>query len=268
MEALIGFPSVTSVTAINSYQSGTVIQGFIPSGRVHKYLPDMKQGSDYSLFNFYGSKSKPFGFHSYEDFEDNCDLKGDLHDVVGHMNLVNGQTFIEHPILDEVEIATHCVFLFIYNHMTSCSLLLLVGLLIDAYVSHYNDNSLKNLQSGMQAWSNNITKLIATLTGYTYLFMFLVVVSPNGKRMHMEQEGPSLGQKFCLEGFEHVNQLEALNLTLTIIENLELREWFCCSPLYFNWRQNIISDFSGNVYSNDEHMLNASQQQQLEDRSG
>ncbi|CAN6860945.1 unnamed protein product [Brassica oleracea] len=121
----------------------------------------------------------------------------------------------------------------------SCSLLLLVGLLIDAYVSHYNDNSLKNLQSGMQAWSNNITKLvstnqmlqkpnnileipnhlqsnkrsdlllcillgiikymwllnlplffvqIATLTGYTYLFMFLVVVSPNGKRMQTEQE--------------------------------------------------------------------------------
>ncbi|KAF2570693.1 hypothetical protein F2Q70_00004743 [Brassica cretica] len=161
-----------------------------------------------------------FGFHSYEDFEDNYDLKGDLHDVVGHMNLVNGQTFIEHPILDEVEIATRCwtcVNLYFWDQAAtdfckklksyentptvllvttvnmkrlgaSCSLLLLVGLLIDAYVSHYNDNSLKNLQSGMQAWSNNITKLIATLTGYTYLFMFLVVVSPNGKRMHTEQE--------------------------------------------------------------------------------
>ena len=47
-----------------------------------------------------------------------------------------------------------------------------------------------------------------------------------------------------------MNQLEALNLTLTIIENLELLEGFCGSPLYFNWRQNIISDSSGNVYSN------------------
>ncbi|KAF3571750.1 hypothetical protein F2Q69_00063705 [Brassica cretica] len=101
-------------------------------------LPEMKQGSVYQLNNFYGSKNKPmyrvadhiatvsftwnsemsvlhevpisfdedrFRFHSYEDFEANCDLKGDLYDVVGHMKLVNGQTLIERPILDEVEIA-------------------------------------------------------------------------------------------------------------------------------------------------------------------
>ncbi|KAF3563371.1 hypothetical protein DY000_02014148 [Brassica cretica] len=47
-----------------------------------------------------------FRFHSYEDFEANCDLKGDLYDVVGYMKLVNGQTLIERSILDEVEIAT------------------------------------------------------------------------------------------------------------------------------------------------------------------
>ncbi|XP_013607911.1 uncharacterized protein LOC106363028 [Brassica napus] len=47
-----------------------------------------------------------FRFHSYEDFEANCDLKGDLYDVVGYMKLVNGHTLIERPILDEVEIAT------------------------------------------------------------------------------------------------------------------------------------------------------------------
>ncbi|CAF1756824.1 unnamed protein product [Brassica oleracea var. botrytis] len=212
MEALIGFPSVTSVTAINSYQSGTVIQGFIPSGRVHKYLPDMKQGSDYSLFNFYGSKSKP----TVPSFLMKTS-SGSIHMRILKITVTSKVTFTR----------------------ASCSLLLLVGLLIDAYVSHYNDNSLKNLQSGMQAWSNNITKLvstnrmlqkpnnilelpnhlqsnkhsdlllcillgiikymwllnlplffvqIATLTGYTYLFMFLVVVSPNGKRMHTEQE--------------------------------------------------------------------------------
>nr|VDC72746.1 unnamed protein product [Brassica rapa] len=38
---------------------GTVIQGFIPPGRIKKYLPDMKQGSVYQLNNFYGSKNKP-----------------------------------------------------------------------------------------------------------------------------------------------------------------------------------------------------------------
>ncbi|KAF3552930.1 hypothetical protein F2Q69_00015891 [Brassica cretica] len=105
---------------------------FIPPGRIKKYWPEMKQGSVYQLDDFYGSKNKPvyrvadhsatvsftwnsemsvlhevpisfdedrFRFHSYEDFEANCDLKGDLY--VG-----NGQTFIGLPILDEVEIET------------------------------------------------------------------------------------------------------------------------------------------------------------------
>ncbi|CAN6811947.1 unnamed protein product [Brassica oleracea] len=82
-------------------EQGTVIQGFIPPGRIKNYLPDMKQGSVYRLNNFYGSKNKPvyrvadhiatvsftwnselsvlreiptsfdedrFRFHSYEDF--------------------------------------------------------------------------------------------------------------------------------------------------------------------------------------------------------
>ncbi|KAG5374713.1 hypothetical protein IGI04_039309 [Brassica rapa subsp. trilocularis] len=131
------------------HRRGTVIQGFIPPGRIKKYLPDMKQGSVYQLDNFYGSKNKPvyrvsdhiatvsftwnsemwvlhevpisfdedrFRFHSYEDFEANCDLKGDLYvskfipvvllAISRHMKLVNGQTLIGHPILDEVEIAT------------------------------------------------------------------------------------------------------------------------------------------------------------------
>ncbi|CDY41395.1 BnaCnng10310D [Brassica napus] len=93
-------------------EQGTVIQGFIPPGRIKKYLPDMKRGSVYKLINFYGSKNKPvyrvadhvatvsfawnsemsvlheipisfdedrFRFHSHADFEANCDLKGDLY---------------------------------------------------------------------------------------------------------------------------------------------------------------------------------------------
>ncbi|KAF3520044.1 hypothetical protein DY000_02062994 [Brassica cretica] len=46
-----------------------------------------------------------FRFHSFEEFQANCDLKGDLYDVVGHMKLVNGQSIVEAPVLDEVEIA-------------------------------------------------------------------------------------------------------------------------------------------------------------------
>ncbi|KAF8118635.1 hypothetical protein N665_0003s0010 [Sinapis alba] len=95
-------------------EQGTVIQGFIPPRRIKKYLPEMRQGSLYSLFNFYGSKSKVvyrvasesvtvlfshnselsalddshvafvedrFRFHTYEDFESNCDLRGDLYSM-------------------------------------------------------------------------------------------------------------------------------------------------------------------------------------------
>ncbi|KAH0862561.1 hypothetical protein HID58_079772 [Brassica napus] len=138
----------------DSFQIGTVIQGFIPPGRIKKYLLDMKRGSVYKLINFYGSKNKPvyrvadhvatvsfawnsemsvlheipisfdedrFRFHSHEDFEANCDLKGDLYGkhisfrnhlsvtllyVIGHMKLVDGQTLIERPSLDDVKIAT------------------------------------------------------------------------------------------------------------------------------------------------------------------
>ncbi|KAH0870176.1 hypothetical protein HID58_077198 [Brassica napus] len=138
----------------DSFQIGTVIQGFIPPGRIKKYLPDMKRGSVYKLINFYGSKNKPvyrvadhvatvsfawnsemsvlheipisfdedrFRFHSHADFEANCDLKGDLYGkhisfrnhlsvsllyVIGHMKLVDGQTLIERPSLDDVKIST------------------------------------------------------------------------------------------------------------------------------------------------------------------
>ncbi|XP_048601641.1 uncharacterized protein LOC106453461 [Brassica napus] len=131
-------------------EQGTVVQGFIPPGRIKKFLPDMKRGSVYKLINFYGSKNKPvyrvsdhvatvsftwnseliplhdipihfaedrFRFHSHEDFEANCDLRGDLYDVLGHMKLVNGQTLTERPTLDELEIAaTRHVLVHVQSH--------------------------------------------------------------------------------------------------------------------------------------------------------
>ncbi|KAF8097496.1 hypothetical protein N665_0286s0007 [Sinapis alba] len=119
-------------------EEGTVIQGFVPPGRIKKYLPDLRQGCLYRLFNFYGSKSKAvfrvafgsvtvsfshnselkvlesspvpfiedrFRFHPYEEFESNCDLRGDLYDVVGHLKVVNGQALSIRPFVDEAEVA-------------------------------------------------------------------------------------------------------------------------------------------------------------------
>ncbi|KAG5393509.1 hypothetical protein IGI04_023472 [Brassica rapa subsp. trilocularis] len=119
-------------------KQGTVIQGFISPGRIEQYLGKLKRRTVYKLDNFYGSSNKSvyrvsdhavtvslswnsklsvledittpfdedrFRFHSYEVFEANCDLKGDLYDVVGHMKLVNVHTLTERPVLDKVQIA-------------------------------------------------------------------------------------------------------------------------------------------------------------------
>ncbi|CDY50451.1 BnaC04g24970D [Brassica napus] len=117
-------------------EEGTVIQGFVPAGRVGTY--ELEPGSVYKLRNFFGSRNKAryrvtdhsatvtfawntelkildnplvsihedrFRFHSYEEFYANCDRKVDLYDYVGHMKLVNGQTITEHTVLDEVDIS-------------------------------------------------------------------------------------------------------------------------------------------------------------------
>uniref|UniRef100_A0A0D2ZPN5 DUF223 domain-containing protein n=1 Tax=Brassica oleracea var. oleracea TaxID=109376 RepID=A0A0D2ZPN5_BRAOL len=117
-------------------EEGTVIQGFVLAGRVGTY--ELEPGSVYKLRNFFGSRNKVqyrvtdhsatitfawkselsvidnpsvpipedrFRFHSYEEFQANCDRKVDLYDYVGHMKLVNGQTITEHTVLDEVDIA-------------------------------------------------------------------------------------------------------------------------------------------------------------------
>lgn len=37
---------------------GTVIKGFISSGRINKFRPQLREEALYSLVNFYGSRSK------------------------------------------------------------------------------------------------------------------------------------------------------------------------------------------------------------------
>nr|VDD33718.1 unnamed protein product [Brassica oleracea] len=119
-------------------EQGNVIQGFIPASRVQTYLREMTSGSVYRLNKFFGSRSKVqfrvadhnvtvtfswntvltplqnspvpfpedrFRFHDHEEFEANCDLRGDLYDYVGHMRLINGRAMTEHLIIDEVDIA-------------------------------------------------------------------------------------------------------------------------------------------------------------------
>ncbi|CAN6992445.1 unnamed protein product [Brassica oleracea var. botrytis] len=131
-------------------QEETIIQGFIPAGRMDTYLPHMRVGGIYRLHNFFGSNNKTlyrvsepsvtitfsstsvlseledcsvcfpedrFRFYGYEEFNAACDLKGDLYDYVGHIKLVNGQVLNDSLVVDEAEIAsTRRVLLHVQTH--------------------------------------------------------------------------------------------------------------------------------------------------------
>uniref|UniRef100_M4DEN7 Replication factor A C-terminal domain-containing protein n=1 Tax=Brassica campestris TaxID=3711 RepID=M4DEN7_BRACM len=107
-------------------------EGFIGQNRRNQYEKELQRGRIYTLTSFYASNSKVmyhvadqrlvicishasalskveediegilierFRVHSFSDFEANCDLRGDLHDVVGHLKLVDGQALHQRPVL-------------------------------------------------------------------------------------------------------------------------------------------------------------------------
>ncbi|CAN6975697.1 unnamed protein product [Brassica oleracea var. botrytis] len=111
---------------------GTLAQGFIGQNRRNQYEKELHRGSIYTLTNYYASNSKVmyhvadqrlvicishasamskdeedidgilrerFRVQSFSKFEANCDLRGDLHDVVGHLKLVDGQALHQRPVL-------------------------------------------------------------------------------------------------------------------------------------------------------------------------
>ncbi|CAF1954530.1 unnamed protein product, partial [Brassica napus] len=115
---------------------GTVIQGFISPGCIEKYLSRMKRGTVNKLDNFYGSGNKSvyrvsehavtvslswnselsvledittpfyedrFRFHSYEVFEANCDLKGDLYGTLALTSMSSSRVFIDFDVQPTIE---------------------------------------------------------------------------------------------------------------------------------------------------------------------
>ncbi|KAF8113052.1 hypothetical protein N665_0057s0004, partial [Sinapis alba] len=113
---------------------------FISPTRVQTYRRHFIAGATYMLQNFFATKSKEiyrvaeqgltisffndsvlspldgdddssnvsfpsgrFHFHTHAEFQANVGLRGDLHDIVGHLKLVNGQALMNRPILDEAD---------------------------------------------------------------------------------------------------------------------------------------------------------------------
>ncbi|CAN6834229.1 unnamed protein product [Brassica oleracea] len=142
---ILGVRGRTSVSPVDKGKSivsddvgeDSVIQGFIPYGRIETYLPHMKAGCTYRLNKFFGSKSKTIyrvaypdvtisfswnsaltaledssirfpedriRIHGFREFDAASDLRGDLYDYIGHIKLVNGKVPSDGLWLDEAEI--------------------------------------------------------------------------------------------------------------------------------------------------------------------
>ncbi|KAL0774346.1 hypothetical protein Bca101_039497 [Brassica carinata] len=167
-------------------EQGTVIQGFISPGCIERYLPKMKLGSVYRLNNFYESSNKSvptpfdedrFRFHSFEDFQANCDRKGDLYDVVGHMKLVNGQSIIETPILDEVEIAmARHVLVHVQSHD---------GPVMKLYLW---DQAARDLCKKFKSYENTSTVLLVTTVNTKSLGGILTLTSMSSSHVFMDYD--------------------------------------------------------------------------------
>ncbi|KAH0860187.1 hypothetical protein HID58_088448 [Brassica napus] len=125
-------------------QEETVIQGFIPAGRIETYLPHMKAGGIYRLNSFFGSNNKTlyrvadpsvtitfsstsvlsdledslvcfpedrFRFRGYEEFDAACDLRGDLYGKSSLLyrimfSLILDDVLSDSIVLDDAEIAS------------------------------------------------------------------------------------------------------------------------------------------------------------------
>ncbi|KAF3563620.1 hypothetical protein DY000_02012781 [Brassica cretica] len=170
----------------------------------------MKPGSVYKLNNFYGSSNKSvyrvsdhavtvsfswnselsvledspthfdedrFQFHSFEDFQASCDRKGDLYDVVGHMKLVNGQSFIGTPVLDEVEIArARHVLVHVQSHD---------GPVMKLYLW---DQAAKEFCKKFKSYENIPTVLLVTTVNTKSLGGTLALTSMSSSRVFMDYD--------------------------------------------------------------------------------
>ncbi|KAL0748450.1 hypothetical protein Bca101_030452 [Brassica carinata] len=147
-------------------EQGTVIQGFISPGQL-SVLQDCPTPFDEASFQF----------HSYEEFQANCDLKGDLCDVVGHMKLVNGQSITEALVLDEVEIAkARRLLIHVQSHDESVMKLYLW------------DQAARDFCKKFKSYENTPTVLLVTTVNTKTLGGTLALTSMSSSRVFMEYD--------------------------------------------------------------------------------
>ncbi|CAF1743507.1 BnaC09g23690D [Brassica napus] len=189
---------------------GTVAQGFIGQNRRNQYEKELQRGRIYTLTNFYASNSKVmyhvadqrlvicishasdlskfddniegilterFRIHSFSDFEANCDLRGDLHDVVGHLNLVEGQTLHQHPVLCTKDDLT--------SRKVMVHLQLKDGTVINVYLW---DEAAENFRMKFDACAVTPTVLLVTTVNPKRLGGKLCLSSMSSSRVFLDEE--------------------------------------------------------------------------------
>ncbi|XP_013632879.1 PREDICTED: uncharacterized protein LOC106338455 [Brassica oleracea var. oleracea] len=166
----------------------TLAQGFIGQNRRNQYEKELKRGSIYTLTNYYASNSKVeedsedilterFRIHSFTDFEANCDLRGDLHDVVGHLKLVDGQPLHQRPVLCTKDDSA--------SRKVTVHLQLKDGPVINVYLW---DEAVENFRLKFEACAATPTVLLVTTVNPKRLGGKLCLSSMSSSRVFLDEE--------------------------------------------------------------------------------
>ncbi|CAN6823272.1 unnamed protein product, partial [Brassica oleracea var. botrytis] len=189
---------------------GTVAQGFIGLNRRNQYEKELKRGMIYALTNYYASNTKVmyhvadqrlvicishaselrkveedteailterFRIHSFADFEANCDLRGDLHDVVGHLKLVDGHPLHQRPVL--------CTKDDLASRKVMIHLQLKDGPVINMYLW---DEAAENFRVKFDACADTPTVLLVTTVNPKRLGGKLCLSSMSSSRVFLDEE--------------------------------------------------------------------------------
>ncbi|KAF2540095.1 hypothetical protein F2Q68_00029166 [Brassica cretica] len=166
---------------------GTVAQGFIGLNRRNQYEKELKRGMIYTLTNYYASNSKVmyhvadqrlrFRIHSFADFEANCDLRGDLHDVLGHLKLVEGHPLHQRPVL--------CIKDDSASRKVMVHLQLKDGPVINVYLW---DEAAENFRVKFDACADTPTVLLVTTVNPKRLGGKLCLTSMSSSRVFLDEE--------------------------------------------------------------------------------
>ncbi|KAH0881006.1 hypothetical protein HID58_068400 [Brassica napus] len=189
---------------------GTVAQGFIGLNRRNQYEKELKCGMIYTLTNYYASNTKVmyhvadqrlvicishaselrkveedieailterFRIHSFADFEANCDLRGDLHDVVGHLKLVDGHPLHQRPVLCTKDDSA--------SRKVMVHLQLKDGPVINVYLW---DEAAENFRVKFDACADTPTVLLVTTVNPKRLGGKLCLSSMSSSRVFLDEE--------------------------------------------------------------------------------